>query len=255
MIVLCAGMVRSGSTLQYNMARCMVEEMSIGVGEGFLEDPSGEKTQALFQRWLKDDVFHIVKTHTIPADSVEMSVSGSMCVCYIYRDLRDVAVSLKNKGTAQGRQILVKLDEAIAQYNKAREIHPVLWQKYEEVIEDIPGAIKALAQFLGTNVDPQTVQSVAQSLSIENARQIADGVSFRLLEKAIGFLRKLGVSKTFLSKIGLAETYDKRTLLNPGHISKNAGKTGAWRNGLSVEEIDMILERYREWLEREGYAL
>jgi hypothetical protein len=48
MIMVCIGMIRSGSTLQYNMARGLVERTLSGAGEGFTcgENPRAAPTAA-----------------------------------------------------------------------------------------------------------------------------------------------------------------------------------------------------------------
>jgi len=85
-----------------------------------------------------------------------MSLNGYVKICYIYRDLRDVAASLKKKEKVNGKALITSLDAAIAVYNKIKDIPNVLIQ-YENIVIDIAQAIKEVVLFLGLKASKSTI--------------------------------------------------------------------------------------------------
>ena len=73
----------------------------------------------------------------------------------------------------------------------------------------------------------------------------------KFLEKFSSLNKNL---KNLSVSIGItANRYDKKTLLHSEHISKDKGKSGIWRKGLTAMEVDMIEDRYESWLRETGY--
>ena len=58
-------MARSGSTLQYNICRGLVEKLDIGEGEGFFEGNQLFNFQEHFLEGGKDELFHVIKIHEL----------------------------------------------------------------------------------------------------------------------------------------------------------------------------------------------
>ena len=253
MLVVCAGMIRSGSTLQYNMARCLVEVMSAGSGQGFYEDPCTKETQRQFRLWSEDEAFHVVKVHRIPSNLAEMSEANSIRICYIFRDIRDVAASLKNMLKCKEESLVNMLDEAITVYYKMLEMKPVLWQKYEEVVPDVSASLSKVAGFLGLAPSEETLNKVAEMCSLVKSKKASNMLSLGLAAKGRSVLRKLGVPESVVTRFCSTPGYDKETLLHPRHISKNMGASGVWEEALSQEEIGIIQARYTAWLTKENY--
>ena len=108
MLIVCNGMIRSGSTLQYNLIRLQVEATFSGKAEGFIGKK--ELNSERLQFWQKDVALHVIKSHDILPEW--MRAEGIKLV-YIYRDIRDVAVSLKNKSGRTGDRLLAYSDGII----------------------------------------------------------------------------------------------------------------------------------------------
>ena len=87
-----------------------------------------------------------------------------MRICYIHRDLRDVAVSLREMQGAEDDRIVGVLDDAVLAYNELRPVRDspyVLWQRYEDVVADVRGATEEIARFLKLEVPSNIIDEIA----------------------------------------------------------------------------------------------
>lgn len=252
-------MIRSGSTLQYNLVRCLVESMGLGEGEGFFV--TNELSNSKLIRWANDERYHIIKMHEIHPKVAEMAAAGSVRILYIVRDIRDVAVSAKQKFAYEDEASLFEtLDLTIAAYYKIKGLPGVLWQKYEDVVKHIPAATNAQAAFLALEPTEEIVSAVARECSLDNVIQFTGAI-----EKTLGFKMKSLLYRrsrlsnrliALLEKLGSAiYLHDRRTVLHPNHISENRGRSGLWKTNLTEDELGEIQKRYWAWLKESGYRL
>ncbi|MCK4348102.1 MAG: sulfotransferase domain-containing protein [Thermoplasmatales archaeon] len=257
MLIVCNGMMRSGSTLQYNLVRCFLENMGAGEGRGYFvkKGLSDDK----LEQWVDDDSYHVIKMHEIHPKVIHLSSTDSVFIFYIYRDIRDVAVSAKRKFKCENEEQFIKaLDTALAVYYEIKTIPGVLIQKYEDVVRDIPSAIQEYCDVLSIKLTEENIISVVRKCSIDNTIELANkthnSFTFRMKEffdRASSLNKNL---RALLLRLGMpANMYDKRTLLHRGHISKDKGQSGIWRNNLTELEVEMIENRYGSWLRETGY--
>ena len=267
MLVICNGMIRSGSTLQYNIARSIVEAMQSGKGEGWISPDRLEEKRSEMMGWACDKAIHIVKSHVIPQYFSELGDDGAVRFCYIYRDIRDVAVSAKNKWGYEGDKLLEALDKAVATYYEIQSLRFVLTQRYESVINDLSAMARGIVNFLGLNPTDELVNHVAEENSLEKAQQTAKNIAHDFGKMTKSVLMRMGRqlrAQEVLRIIGVPESWrhslrdalifqDDRTLLHPDHISKNKGCVGIWRKELTEEEIRILSIRYEKWLRETGF--
>jgi len=255
-------MIRSGSTLQYNIIRGLVEAEGIGCGEGWIAPDVIESYSERFEQWGHEEIYHIVKSHFLPRGAKEMVETGTCRICYIYRDIRDVAFSSKTKWGFTGERLVKVLDEAVRTYDEVSLIEPILMQKYEIVMKDIPSATREIADYLGFPANDTLIDSIAEENSLERAVESTAKTSsdFLLRIKAIllrsgsklqldEILRRVGMPENWVCGIRDRLLYQHPTnLLHPDHISKNKGAVGVWKYGLTADEIQIISNRFRRWL-------
>ena len=234
-------MSRSGSTLQYNICRNLVEQLDVGKGEGFFGGDQLITLQQTFWDWGKDDQFHVIKIHDFYPQAVEMSLNGSVKICYVYRDIRDVAASLKNKDKVNEEGLIATLDQAIEVYHKIKGVPNLLIQRYENVVFDVPKAIKEIVVFLGLKASEDVIKRVDKESSIQSAKKVMLSLAGSIQNTEIK------TDQQFL--------YDSKTLLHHNHISNNSGASGVWRVDLEQEEINLITDRYKSWLMEVNYLL
>ncbi len=222
MIVFCAGMVRSGSTLQYNIVR-EIAELSGGQGEGYTDHITPNSYP---DHWWFDNRLHIVKTHEVTHHVIRQKF------CYTYRDIRDVAASLKQKSWLPLRAYTKYIDESLRNFERAKAAGGLII-RYEDLFGDRRQSIIEHAEWLQS---PITDMQIAE---IETHTYIS--------------YTKATVS-TLRAKLHIGRKFDPQTLRHPDHISKFGGVPGAWREVLSKRQQREMNERYKGWLGENGYS-
>lgn len=259
-VILCNGMNRSGSTLQYNLVRELLEKTKRGYGEGFILPAQLPNYAAQFQVWGEDSAFHVVKSHTLPFESPAMIAANTLYICYIFRDIRQVAASYKRIWQTEGDKLLTELDTAIANYQTVRALPSnVLTQRYEQVIADLPTATLELASFLTLDPSPKLLAQIVQKCSAPNMQKLSNQLAWRLKIKTWVWrttrriFRSLGGQslwqkmKPNVNPSG-KRSLDRQTLLHPGHLSnQNTPLT------LTPAEYTLLTTRYRDWLHETNY--
>ena len=259
-IIICNGMNRSGSTLQYNLVRGLLEKSGRGRGEGFILPEQLPHYTAQFQVWGEDSAFHVIKSHTLPSESTAMIATNNLYICYIFRDIRQVAASYKRIWQTEGDNLLAELDVAIANYWAVQSLPGnVLTQRYEQVTTNLPAAALELATFLALDPSPKLLAQVVQECSAENMQKVSGRLARRLqfqtwLRRTTRrVLRRLGLRGLWLRMKPEVDPAGKRgiesqTLLHPGHISGRDTPTP-----LTPAELTLITTRYADWLHKTNY--
>lgn len=233
MWIICCGMKRSGSTLQYQLTAHLVETAGLGRRIGWTERFSDAQAQATTISGWK-----VYKNHNYEAAIGAEMAQGHGKGLYIYRDLRDVFVSFMYKQNAPFDRLWKRdiLRELIEQYDLWTAHPQVLISRYETMMSDVPAEIRRIATHLGIPIDPTDAERIAAEYAvdkqierIENAREVQV-----VNEKAV---------------------FDTHHLLHENHISEHQGQVGQWRASLTMEQAGRIAERYGDWLEARGYAL
>lgn len=260
-LVLCNGMNRSGSTLQYNMARMLVERTAVGIGDSFLQQDEMDGHLEQLEAWAVEERLHVLKTHDLPPSARHLWENGSLRMLYIYRDIRDVAASMKRIWNYEGETLLTALDQAIETYYEMRDMpHGVLLQKYENVMEDREKAVRDIADFLQIPLSAQLGAGISTDCSVEKMLEVQNAHQKNVrAEKAR--IRKLSFFRRALRKLGIqingparrSRQFEPVTALHGNHIGENKGAAGTWSTILSDHEANTITERYRTWLEEENY--
>lgn len=245
MLVVCNGMIRSGSTLQYNYVRSLVERVGVGRGHGYYGSDDFAELSDQLERWSRERWVHVIKSHDLHPESAAWTRAGRMRICYIYRDIRDVAVSAKEKWGYGRDELIPVLDRAIDVFYRLRSVRPRLCQRYENVVADPIGALRSIARYLELEAEPETLLAVQKACSADAARRLMRRMRLNPLVRIRRGLQRIGAVDD--------PTYDDRTLLHPDHISRHAGGSGQWESALSTEEQQLIGTRYRRWLEETGY--
>jgi len=259
MLVVCNGMIRSGSTMQYNLVRTLLEKQNIGRANGFFDNSNYPLTEDQIDQWVNDDYYHVIKMHDLHPRIERIAKnekSDILKICYIYRDIRDVAASAKIKWNLEGKNLIASLNRTIYNYYKIKEIKNILFQRYETVITSLSQSVKEIANFLNINLEEEIINRVANECLIVNLKKYSRKPTRLFLKKFFSLkkfipaeLKKL-LKDTFHIK---SIVYDKKTLLHPRHISENGGLIGKWIVVLNDYEKNIITDRYKNWLTETGY--
>lgn len=224
MLVLVCGMHRSGSTLVWQITRQLLD------GRPGLRNPRGIPTSEFPVAAADPHDLLLAKAHyrsVVPAS--DFPDEGALYI-YTYRDVRDVVASLFRKGAMSAPRRGGDESRAIAR----RELRGdsfwrqrrVVWiGRYEHFRDDVPGLVRSLADFLGVSVTPERVAEIVDWVSIDRQR-----------ERVIRY-RDEGI--------------DPDTRITEQHITD--GREGAWRDTLTIAELEAVEQAGARWLVRHGY--
>ena len=224
-LVICCGMIRSGSTLQYQLASAILGTAGPVQKLGFLAP--GEKSPAYVDR--KGEV-GICKLHHWDESLASLLRTNRAVAFYCSRDLRDVAVSAMRKFDITFENLWQEkwISDAVTQGERWLALPNVYSSSYELIIEDLESEIRRMAQWIGIPIKPEEIASIAVAHSFKTQKLRA---------------AKLATS----AKI----TYDANSLLHPNHLDE--GAVGGWRKILSKKQARVISEEFASWLEVRGY--
>ena len=235
MWILASGMIRSGSTLQYQIAAELVEQ----TGVGYRISWTPETEFPLIEKRHRDVPGHkVFKTHTFTPDFERLCREHDARVLYSYRDLRDVATSASRKFGLTFDELLERgwLDQAIADGARWRLLPRVLVSRYEDFAADVKGEVDRIACFLDLSLSRGRIAGIANMFSMEKQR--------RRIDEAIHGMGAVTPSSM--------SCFDPHSLLHHNHIHK--GEIGGWRN-LPIEYRARLVERYGWWLAAQGYSV
>lgn len=226
MLVVCCGMLRSGSTLQYQLACSLVEATGRGRGLGWIGN-------GVFRELDEPGALHVVKVHSPEQlDGIEAALrSGEARYIYSYRDLRDVAISIQNKWNRSFRQILraCYVEYILDAYEDWMALPGGYVSRYEIFVENPSAEARAIAAHLELSLPEAEIDTLAENYTIE-------------------------AQKERMSELRAAsrQTTDDG-VLHADHVF--SGEVGQWRDALKPYQIGYLEHRARDWLLDRGYEL
>ncbi len=237
MDVLCSGMYRACSTWQYNVASVLVERHG-GIRLGFVDGPEYEPLAGDGDRQLR-----VLKTHDRHDVFATALRTNRALALYSIRDLRDVAFSIMHK-------FHLSFDEVIAPCGLLELclVNDVFWmslpnvlvQRYESITENDITAVRAIAQFIGIDLDSSAAGSLAVEYSLDRNRARTDALAQQLRNAGIDLEDPMNQLR-----------YDPRTLLHWNHL--RSGSNGDWRKRATHEQKVALARVCGEWLIQRGY--
>lgn len=237
MWVLCCGMHRSGSTLQYQIAtkvaRFHPNAKVIGWVEGQLETQSRAHLDS-------PDALYIAKLHNYDAMVAEFWVKHQPKAIYIYRDIRDVVVSTMHMQSwaFDSLEMTSRVNEVLQNDLHWTRQPGILVSRYEEVMAEggVAGEVRRIADYVGISLAADQIENIAQAVSFkENKRYIEQ---FDYENKGVQYART---------------SMDPQSLLHDNHL--RSGASGQWQTELSAEEIALVETLAGDWLVTHGYSL
>lgn len=234
-------MVRAGSTLQYNLAKSI-----LGVAGKYTDIGFVDSKECMLNKVeeIKTQCVLIGKAHSFYSTS-EDSDNVLTKRLYIYRDLRDVAASLRKKLNLNEIELIDTLDEAVKQYNSLKEKEGVLFQKYESLFFDMNSGIYEIASFLECSINDSNVDIIFDENKIDSVEKDMKKVKSSFSNKIKIMLHNIGFKRF--------QVFDDN-LIHHNHISKTKGKNGSWRGVLEPSEIEVIESRYAVYMRENGYV-
>ena len=146
--VICCGMRRSGSTLQYQLAKAILAAARVDCP--------------------------VLKTHRMTAEQKRWITAGDAKCLYIYRDIRDVVVSQLNLNrwafsfvNVCGSEII---GEGLQAYREWMKVKDIYISRYEVVVANLKDEVSRMAAYLECDLGVEDIAQIAAENSIETMR-------------------------------------------------------------------------------------
>jgi hypothetical protein len=166
MIVFCAGLRSSASTLQYQIAKHLVESNNLGFG--FTR--AHNRTLDCFK--IKDAKYIVVKTHKLHKKEHDKIANSDAKILMTVRDLRDQLCSLMQR---KDYNFDGAFSHMLAYKNEQSEWlefeNKMLTFRYCDFANDIENHVYKIANFLGIPVTQIEALDIANKYSLENNRK------------------------------------------------------------------------------------
>lgn len=220
MLVLCDGMIRSGSTWSYNVVLQLLKlsdtsRKSFGF---YNEDP------AILNSALRPRSSHLaIKSHVLSPANYELCRTGQIKSVYTWRDPYDVVASAVGMFGPPAEKWMDPLRNALRIWAFHRETNSAHIVSYPSIVNHPAESIAGIAAYLGVTADPARVRSIAGEVSFTSVRQFSRHVQELDPKRVVRKDRHV---------------FDRETLLHQGHI-RNGG-TGYGLRTLSPAQIDAV---------------
>jgi hypothetical protein len=222
-------MPRSGSTLQYQLAVAVVERAGKGSGIGWIEHA---RCQELRDANSTGEM-QVLKMHRFDQlEGTNEAIAEGWATClYVYRDIRDVAVSLMNKEGISFRQLVLSqyLSTILQEFYNWTSVERILVSQYEALIDDLPQEVLRIASHLSIWLSPEDAQTIADEYTLEKQK------------KRIEALRNQ------------SQEYDCDRILHANHI--HSGASQRWKTHLKPLQIGYLEHMGYNWLRSQNYSL
>lgn len=226
MLVLCTGMIRSGSTWSYNVVRQLLARSATHVHATYSDSP----TEVLQQHGLDAD--HVVVKCHDPDQAGRVLIKQRLCrTIYTYRDPLECLASGADVGMAF-TPTLARLKASLELFEfqqAAGDVH-VVW--YDEIVGRPRDRVRAIADYLQLGASDEDVDGVAEMLSRENVRSAIRGKG-----------------KPAARQDGHGPLWDLGTLFNGQHVRDNPSDPASVVSATQRATIAKTLER---WLDAKG---
>ena len=235
MWVFCSGLMRSGSTLQYQIAKTLVEDAGLGIGVGSC---APGRFREMLERYDDPNQVYVVKSHRYVPTAHARLRRGEARALYIYRDLRDVVVSMIHKESLTFRQVMASgFLEQLLEDDAIWSNQPnTLVSAYETVTADVRGEVERIAAFLGVAVSESEVSRIAEEHSLARQKRRIERFDFGTS----------GVAE------GQRNLLDPDTLLHHNHV--RSGESGQWTGELTPAQVAEVERVTGAWLLERGYS-
>ncbi|PZT91817.1 MAG: hypothetical protein DI637_01420 [Citromicrobium sp.] len=248
MLLVCCGMPRSASTLQFNLAWQIVEHAKLGTRVEWRPSSEWEGATDEIVKLAESSKYHVVKMHFPPKSIREYAESSDrLHFVYVHRDIRDVIASMQIK-------FAFSITHAISRVRDALETEhwlqngpkgKVLVQEYQLLLTDLSAAMEQLSSFVSANLDDAQKAQLLNELGIDSAYEKSrqKRVPFEHFRRRIG--RLLGMKTVFA---------DEKLMLHPNHVSAHKGEMGIWQTALDQSDVELIEAQFGDRI-RQGFEI
>ena len=235
MIVFCCGMSRSGSTVQYQIAKRIVESKGVGTGRGHFTDSLKQELMDA-----PDNHLYIIKSEQCWPWMKHMLTLNMAVGIGIYRDFRDVVASLMwfysmravHLDDVSRAGTFKEVSETTAKqallWQSAWEVLPnVTFMRYESLWPNLSDMTEWVADKLDVALSQDEIRAIKEQCTLENNKH--------LIEEQDAWIDLDG------------------DMFTKAHISPCNGRPGRYSEVLDEAQIRKIDRIGGRWLRSHGY--
>lgn len=221
-LIVCAGMPRSGSTIQYRIVKEILKNKNNLIDLGWIDK---QDLNEIIYNKINQDKTILVKIHEYNPIFKKLNSKCDIKVITSFRDIRDVFVSLMAFKKVGFEDVFSKyaFNKIISDFKKWQEFHSVYVGKYEEFYSELKREIDNISIFLNITIDNPLKEKIY-----------------------------LSVVNTKVNSLSSPQ-YDPNTLLHSNHI--NDGSARQWKSKLTKIQIGIIQNIAKKWLIQNGYKI
>jgi hypothetical protein len=229
MFVFAAGMARSGSTIQYQILDALVQWGMLGHGVGWFAPEDLDDVLHGYDQSIVT-MYRVVKSHVVTPAVRKYHSQGKVVPFFIYRDPRDVAVSLMRVWNVSFHEMFRRqlLHNAVAAGNNWESLGCHSY-RYEDYYRNWDQLVLDMAGVLNVSIDETDAKKMAAKFNLYAQRHV-------------------------MRMIPDEQVYDPQTLLHPNHIGLGEGVPGQYKVGLDAFQIHIIYSEFGEWMAKHGYT-
>ncbi len=227
-------MIRSGSTVQYQVVAELVERHQLGRRAGFVDD---QNVADILASARTTPGMAVLKSHELIPELRSALEQGNLRLFYTFRDLRAVAVSAMRKWELPFTHVISRngwLETAVRASTEIMAVPDVCLSRYEDIVSALPGEVIRWAALIGLAISPSDAFALAGEFSLEAQLSRIDLIKQQKPE-------------------GKTEFFDSRSLLHHNHIFD--GSIDGWKTQLEAWQIRQIERRFGDWLSEHNYPL
>jgi Sulfotransferase domain len=233
-LILCCGMIRSASTVQYQVIVDLVKRNGLGQSIGFADRQS---VLEVLQKLEKVVGLAVAKTHEVLPEFDALIQQDMVSLLYTFRDLRAVALSVMRKWEIPFAHVIGRngwLDTAVESSMHWLAVPGVCVSRYEDIVQSLPAEVTKWAGALGLNITCAQAEELATKYCLQAQQDRIRNMRIQTGSESSSYI-------------------DPESLLHHNHIID--GSLDGWKTGLARWQIRQIESRFSKWLLDHGYQL
>lgn len=251
MLVICIGLKRAASTLQYQICRELLANSYSVFDFGFSDKEKDFKNKL---KRMNDYKCSIIKTHNYFNIIDEYSKKNNVYILSSYRDLRESSVSQMVAYNKTYSQLINRrwLQNEIITFYKLKDIKNILMQDFSSLKTNLRSSIIEISEYINIKLSDNQLDRIVNDYSIESQHKKIYDYTKSNKYKIINLFNNISnkILPSSLLQAGTILNIDKSTSLHYNHINK---KELDWQKFYKLEQKEKIKSIIGDWLIDVGF--
>jgi len=251
MLVICVGLIRSASTLQYQLCRELLNKTDHTLIDYWYTEKVKEIEHAINNR--NSVPLSIIKTHSYFDIFGSISDCDDIAFLTSYRDLRESSMSAMEAYKMPFDEVVSSkwFETEMTNLSQLKKLDKILFQNYNQFIHLLPTAVNDMASFLQINIEfdiNEICRNYNKNSQIEKIEKHNSKFRSKIIDKVNRLFQIM--NPTNRRKQGLFQNIDPKTTLHHNHINKNDLH---WNTYFSRHQKDIMKDIIGDWLIEYGF--